>query len=286
MGAIHQWTNGGDEVLVVRFVDKDGKSASKRLKDGVPVDADPFQHPMTVGETVTAPDWDPRTVCGGGIHGWPWGMSLGDGKDPDWNALWQVYGVKPEDIVLVGSEGKVKFRIGVLRFLGAWNKATEFVLSGQMAWVHASSSGAASAAGDRGAASATGYSGAASATGSRGAASATGDSGAASATGDSGAASATGDSGAASAAGDSGAASATGYRGAASATGKCTVATVSGIDGKAMAGEGGAIALAWWNKKLQRAEMRCSRTGKGCKCKADVWYRLNAAGEFIKVKEQ
>ena len=80
--------------------------------------------------------------------------------------------MKPADIIAL--DGKLKFRTGVLKFLGTWDKATEFVLSGQMAWVFQAASGAASA---------TGASGAASATGERGAASATGESSASVVTG-------------------------------------------------------------------------------------------------------
>lgn len=211
---IHQWTNGGDEVLVVRFVSKDGKSSSGRLVNGKKVTAEPFQHPMAVGETVTAPDWDSSAKCGGGIHGWPWAMSLGDGKDCDWDALWQVYAVKPEEVVVVepDSPGKIKFRTGVLRFLGTWDGATNFVLAGQMAWVHHAASGAASA---------TGWSGA---------------------------------------------------------------AFVTGTSGRAKAGEYGCIALAWWNSKETRQEMRCALTGKDQQCKADVWYQLDGDGNFVEVK--
>ena len=164
---VHQWTNGGDEVLVVRFASKDGKSYNN------------FQHPMKVGESVTAPDWVANCKCGGGIHGWPWALGLGEGKACEWSALWQVYGVKPEDIMHGGPDlvGKVKFRTGILRFLGTWDQATNFVLTGQMAWVHQAARGAASATGWSGAASATGESGAASATGVSGAASATGKDG-------------------------------------------------------------------------------------------------------------
>ena len=243
---IHQWTNGGDEVLVVRFVSKDGKSSSDRLVNGEKVSAEPFQHPMAVGETVTASDWDSSAKCGGGIHGWPWAMSLGDGKDCDWDALWQVYAVKPKDIVVVEPDapGKIKFRIGILRFLGTWDGATNFVLAGQMAWVHHAASGAASATGWGGAASATGKSGAASTTGW------------------------------------SGAASATGERGAASATGWGGAAFVTGTSGRAKAGEFGCIALAWWNSKKNRQEMRCALTGKDQQCKADVWYQMDDDGNF------
>jgi hypothetical protein len=161
---VHQWTNGGNEVLVVRFVSQDGKSYGG------------FQHPMIVGETVTAPDWKANCNCGGGIHAWPWALGLGEGKDCDWTALWQVYGVKPEDIMQGEPEliGKVKFRAGVLRFVGKWWEATNYVLSGQMAWVHHSAWGSASSTGWRGSASSTGAMGSASSTGWSGSASSTG----------------------------------------------------------------------------------------------------------------
>src|SRR5690348_11979584 len=82
----HEWTHTGKEVLVVRFCAQDGTSYGG------------FKHPVKVGETVTAPDWESVNACGRGIHGWPWGFGLGDGKECDWSALWQVYRVKPEDI--------------------------------------------------------------------------------------------------------------------------------------------------------------------------------------------
>ena len=141
------------------------------------------------------------------------------------------------------------------------------------------------ATGVRGAASATGYSGAASATGYSGAASATGYSGAASATGYSGAASATGVRGAASATGDSGAASATGDSGAASATGKHSVALATGCEGRAMAGETGAICLVCRDDRT--GAILAVRASKVCEngVKPGVWYSLNAAGEFVEEVE-
>ncbi|MGP8268925.1 MAG: hypothetical protein ACLQLH_02560, partial [Terracidiphilus sp.] len=239
---VHQWTHDGDEVLVVRFATKDGKSSSARLVKGQTVHAEPFRHPMAIGEKVTAPDWDPRPVCGGGIHAWPWAMSLGAGKDPEWDALWQVYGVKPDDIVPVENDGKIKFRTGILRFLGTWNGAIDFVLKGQMAWVFQASQGKGHATGDSSASSATGY---------RSASSATGDSSASSATG------------------YRSASSATGYRSASSATGAASAAVVVGLQGRAKAGEFGCIALAWWNADKSRSEMRCALTGKGQQLKAN-----------------
>jgi hypothetical protein len=270
---IGKWTHDGEDVLIVRFCRKDGSNGSDH----------PFQYPTTVGETVTCPDWDPSEKCGGGLHGWPWGMFIGDGKNPEWDALWQVYAAKPADVANCdsGDFGKVKFRIGMLVFSGGWFGATSKVLAGQLAWVlNRTENSKDKSDVDEGAASATGVSGAASATGWSGAASATGGSGAASATGVSGAASATG---------GRGAASATGGRGAASATGGSSAAVVTGDDGKAKAGEYGCIALAWYNKDASRMEMRCRETGCGDgtdgKLKAHSWYRLDEAGNFVEAAE-
>jgi hypothetical protein len=240
----HQWTHDGAEVLCVKFVEKDGSSHGG------------FTWPLTVGAEVIAPDWTDKAECGGGLHGWPWGFSLGEGKDPVWEATWLVFGAQPADVVNL--DGKVKVRRAVVRYVGDWQGATGFVLSGQMAWVAQAAGGAASATGWRGAASATGESGAASATGEKGAASATGEKGAASATGESG---------------------------AASATGAASAAVVTGLDGRAQCGAYGVIALAWWNPTTARREMRCARVGVGDgsdgTLKAKVWYRLNDAGEFV-----
>ena len=210
----HQWTHDGKEVLVVKCVAADGSSYKG------------FKHPLKVGEVVTAPDWNEKDECGGGIHGWPWCFSLGDGKEPDFAGTWLVYGADPKDVIDL--EGKVKFRTGTLRYSGGWHGAMMFVLEGQMAWVRQASSGAATASGDNGAATASGYNGAATASGDNGAATASGTSGAATASGTSGAATASGYNGAATASGYNGAATASGDNGAATASGDNGAATASG----------------------------------------------------------
>ncbi len=234
----HQWTHDGVEILILKCVEKDGTSYGG------------FQWPLTVGATVEAPDWNPAPACGQGLHGWPWGFSMGDGKDPDWSGAWIVFGALPSDVVDL--DGKVKARCGTIRFVGGWADATAFVLSGQMAWVHHAAQGAASATGGRGAASATGERGAASATGG------------------------------------SGAASATGWSGAASATGAASAAVVTGLYGQARGGPYSIVALAFGNKRASRIEMRCARIGKGDgsdnMLKANVFYRLNGRGEFVEVE--
>lgn len=149
----YEWLNGGKEVLLLKCVNADGLAYGG------------FKWPLEVGASVEAPDWDPRPVCGGGLHGWAWGIGIGGGKDPDWAGVWIVYGSDKEDVVhITDSGGKEKSRRGIVRFVsqpGDWQAATNFILAGQIAWVQQASSGAASATGYRGAASATGYSGAA-----------------------------------------------------------------------------------------------------------------------------
>ena len=245
---VHQWMHTGEEVLFLRFSDKNGKAHGG------------FQHPLEIGETVTAADWNPKPVCGGGIHGWPWGIGLGSGKDPDWSALWQVYGVTELAEIVSDIEGdsKCKFHTGILRFSGDWHGAMMFILEGQQAWVEHFADGDSKATGDRSASSATGDRSASSATGYRSASSATGD---------------------------SSASSATGYRSASSATGKASASVVTGYLGKAQAGEYGCIALTWWNKAKSRYEMRCAEIGIGDgsdgKLKKETWYYLNDQGQFI-----
>ena len=157
---VHQWTNGGKEVLILRCCDdKNGTSYGG------------FHWPLTVGAAVEAPDWTPDPVCRG-LHGWPWGIGMGGGKEPHWDGAWIVFGAAPSDVKDLCD--KCAARAGVVRFGGDWQTANAFVLSGQIAWVQHVARRAASAAGRNGAASATGERGAASATGENGAACVTG----------------------------------------------------------------------------------------------------------------
>ena len=186
---VHQWTHNSNRVLMLRYVDMNRRSHHD------------FQWPSAVGSVVTAPDWNPEPKCGGGLHGWPWGIGIGGGKEPIFvDVIWQVVSALPEDVVDL--DDKAKAREVRLEFEGSWWSAIAMIEAGRTAWIQHTARGAASATGESGAASATGTSGAASATGERGAASATGWSGAASATGTSGAASATGWSGIASITGE------------------------------------------------------------------------------------
>ena len=212
-----KWTHDGDRVLILKCINADGTSYNG------------FQWPES--GSVMAPDWNDRPECGGGLHGWPWGLAMGDGREPDYrDSRWLVLAALPRDVVDISGKCKSRLVEVICNEVGhrGYINALAKILPGQLSWVIQAASGVASATGGRGVASATGGSGVASATGGRGAASATGERGAASATGESGAASATGGRGAASATGWSGATSATGERGAASATGGRGVASATG----------------------------------------------------------
>ena len=112
---VHQWTNSAGEVLILKCVDHNGQGYGG------------FQYPLTVGSLVEAPDWDPANKCGGGLHGWAWGIGIGGGKPPDWSGIWLVIGCVPTDVVHVTAYGhKDKARAGVIRYVslpGEWWKA-------------------------------------------------------------------------------------------------------------------------------------------------------------------
>ena len=247
---IHQWTNGGNKVLLVKCVDKNGRGYGGFQW--------PKSGPVDPGKCSLEP-----TRESGGLFGWAWGLNLGGGKEPGYSGCWIVFAADPAIVVEIDGEKHKAAGACEVVYYGDWAGALTYTMAGRLAWLghvteNAESqssrlrgaasatgwSGAASATGESGAASATGWRGAAFATGERGAASATGERGAASATGESGAASATGTRGAAFATGESGAASATGWRGAASATGLSGAASATGLSGAASAtGENSSIEI-------------------------------------------
>ena len=77
-------------------------------------------------------------------------------------------------------------------------------------------------------------------------------------------------------------ASATGYQGAASGLGEHSVALAAGHEGAARARAGAAIVLV--NRHPETGAIRHIRAGvAGRDVEPDTWYRLGAAGQFIKV---
>ena len=75
-------------------------------------------------------------------------------------------------------------------------------------------------------------------------------------------------------------ASSTGYQGAASSTGDHSVAMACGYEGRAMAGETGAIVLVYRDDDYNLVHIRASKVGDNG-IKAGVWYMLDADAQFV-----
>ena len=190
---IHQWTHDGDKVLLLKVVKKDGKSISR--------DAKGFQWPTTVGATVEAPDAQRDGKCGGGLHGWCWGLSVGDGLGPDYSALWIVFAADPADVIDLGGKAKAVGECQIVA-VGTYLECYMAVLRGQISWTQQ--------AGDRAASTSTGDRAASASTGDRAASTSTGYMAASASTGDMAASTSTGDRAASTSTGNRGIASATG----------------------------------------------------------------------------
>jgi hypothetical protein len=152
-------------------------------------------------------------------------------------------------------------------------------------WSAATNTGYRSAAtntGGQSAATNTGYRSAATNTGDRSAATNTGDWSAATNTGDRSAATNTGYRSAATNTGGQSAATNTGDWSAASVEGKDSVAIATGYQSKAMACKGSAIVLCYRDENYKLVHIRAGIAGKDVK--ADTWYSLDAAGEFVEVQ--
>ena len=80
-----------------------------------------------VGQTVEAPDWDRRLICGGGLHGWANGIgNVGTCLFNLDSCTWLV--VSADDADVVDLEGKVKFRAGTVVFEGSMREAAAYII--------------------------------------------------------------------------------------------------------------------------------------------------------------
>jgi hypothetical protein len=126
MPEAHQWTDGGDRVLILRRIDKDGTSYGGFNKWGKPDE---------LNITVQPEKFVNEPTCGNGLHGWPWGMGLGEGSDYSIiDDRWLVLAAKPEDVV--GNVGgntasKCKCREAVKIFDGTFAGAWALINSGR-----------------------------------------------------------------------------------------------------------------------------------------------------------
>ncbi|EIE7320901.1 hypothetical protein LDR40_000577 [Salmonella enterica] len=148
---------------------------------------------------------------------------------------------------------------------------------------------AATNTGNQSAATNTGYQSAATNTGNQSAATNTGYQSAATNTGYQSAATNTGNQSAATNTGNRSTATNTGYQSAATNTGNWSAAEVSGsqsvaaslgIEGKAMASEGGAIVLCYRDEDGELIHIRASKVGENG-IMPDTWYQLDEDGEFV-----
>ncbi len=339
---IHQWTNGGSEVLILKCCDKDGKSYGG------------FQWPDKVGAVVEAPvnkwngapadiivGWNPSASCGGGLHGWAWSVGMGCGKMPDWSSTrWIVFGALPGDVI--GFQGKCKAARGTVRFIGNWRDALNFVRNGRNAWIKYIATSPASSgnystsasSGNYSTSASSGYSSTSASSGDYSTSASSGDYSTSASSGYSSTSASSGDYSTSASSGNYSTSASSGYYSTSassgdystsassgnystsassgnystsassgdystsassgnssksSATGLASPAVCAGINCKAKAAMFGSLSLGWLNKKENRREMRSKDVGIGDgsdgKLKADVWYRLDDAGEFVEVKE-
>ena len=194
---------------------------------------------------VECKDWDPRPVCGGGLHGLERG--IGDGLLLDWSesAMWLVFKAKKSETVQINS-AKSKARRAWVIFCGAKAEAIQFLIDNG-ADASKIIGGQATASGDRCQATASGYYGQATASGDRGQATASGDSG-----------------------------QAIGKAGASH------VLAIAGLYGQAEADDKGVIAIKHWDAKAKRWRLIVGYIGED-DIEPRVRYCVNEQGNLAKV---
>ena len=215
----HEWTNGNGEVLILRRIPPSRRTYNE------------FQWPTGVGTRVECPDWNPKPICGGGLHGWPLGFGLGESSAFSIvDDVWLVLGAKPEDVVgELDGGAKCKCREGIIRYEGDFAGAVSFVSTEFANCV------AAMAGGDGATSSANGDDAKSSAAGDYATSSAAGDCATSSAAGYCARSSAAGYGARSSAAGDCATSSANGDGAKSSAAGYCATSSANGDDAKSSA---------------------------------------------------
>jgi hypothetical protein len=166
---------------------------------------------------------------------------------------------------------------------GEWSAATN---TGE--WSAATNTGEWSAAtntGNRSAATNTGNRSAATNTGCQSAATNTGNQSAATNTGNRSAATNTGEWSAATNTGNRSAATNTGCQSAASVSGVGAVAMTIGMESKSKAADGGAIVCVYCDTNWNLVHIRAAKVGGPEGIMPDVWYTLDAEGNFSEVAE-
>ena len=74
---------------------------------------------------VEAPDWQPSSECGHGLHGFLWGEGNASLADASEDAVWLV--VRVRESLIINLKGKVKFPSGNVVFSGPRADAVKFI---------------------------------------------------------------------------------------------------------------------------------------------------------------
>ena len=271
-----------DTVLVLRTCAADGTSyGAFHWPESGPVECD---------------DWDPKSIPGHGLHGLLWGCGNRSTLSRDPDAIWQVVEVRASEVVDL--DGAVKYPRGVVVYSGSCAGAIARITSDPRSLAAASGiRSLAAARGEGSLAAASGIRSLAAARGIRSLAAASGYRSLAAALGFSSTATAVEDGTAATALGAYSAATAVGRGSAATAVGRGSTATAVGIDatavaagegskaeafsihghvaaalgisGRARAGVGGTIAVAW--RDGERRRIAVGYVGEDG-ILPDVWY--------------
>ena len=113
------------EILMLKTVRPDGSPCNERAR------ATGFRWPLVVGSVVECEKWDPQPICGGGLHGLPWGEGRADLLSTDADAVWLVFAAPADEVVAITEEegGKSKAPRGVVRYVGARDEAVAYLLA-------------------------------------------------------------------------------------------------------------------------------------------------------------
>ena len=264
-----------------------------------------FKWPSEIGSVVKCDDWEPTAECGNGLHalldGWGNYSLLSD----EYDAIWQIVEVNRDQCIELS--GKVKFESCVLVYSGNMAGAMTKISDYQINLMLKDLKNIQDASGDSSHLAASGNSSRLAASGYYSQLAASGNSSRLAASGNSSQLAASGDSSHLAASGSFSQLAASGYysqlaasgyysqlaasgnssRLAASgdsshlaASGKKSIAVCSGLNGKASAGEGGCIALAWWDYKNERYRLEVGYVGENG-IEAGKFYQLNEDHKFI-----
>jgi hypothetical protein len=270
-----------------------------------------FQWLSEVGSVVEAPDWKQNDSCGNGLHGWPWGMGLGEGMNFDIiHDSWVVFSAKPEDVVGgLGGGHKAKVKSCVVVASGSFGKCWDVIDKGRdrlikemsKRGVEAASSGDSSTAassgncskaassgdsstaassGDSSTAASSGNCSKAASSGNCSKAASSGNYSKAASSGNYSTAASSGNYSTAASSGNYSTAASSGYSSTAASSGNCskaeaigesTMASVCGIGGRVKVGSKGAFAIGY-KREDGSLDFLVGRAGDNVK--PDTWYEV------------